>query len=195
MGYVISLEMQDHAGALQRLLLLLGQRNVTFEYFAALTDETRRVMQVTIGIAADQRRAAWVNRQLSRHKGVIQARLAPFEDTEVLADVSVREHAPLEAPQTVSVMPSTNPQRMTVRGSHRAVEAWMRQNQATPHAVYRWRLGADDRDETASSVVRGLPRPTRDTQTQQTGQTDQGGFRYERKIVLRRQRRSEVVGG
>lgn len=178
MGYVISMEIYDGPGALQRLLLLLGQRNVSFDYFAALNDNSRGIIQVTIGLAGDYGRAAWVTRQLNRHRDVIRTEVVPVEHTEVMADVSVQDLNTVDRRGAVSVTPAGHPDRLTIRGAHPAVEDWMVRHHATAHVIYRWRPV-----EAGSSPI------------DHARQHIQGGIRHERKIVLRRQRRSKVVGG
>lgn len=161
MGYAIRLEIDDKAGALQRLLLLLGQRNVSFEYFSAVKDDEDRVLRVTLGLAADQGRAAWVSRQLSRHKDVMHVQMTPFDN--------VAEQWTQTASETIELEDL----------SHRAVEDWFTQSKVATHRNH--------------GKISNLPH-TGCTETTHTHHA-RGGLKNERKIILRRQRRSKVVGG
>lgn len=86
MGYAIDLIMRDGPGAVQRLTLLLAQRNVEVEHFTARADRTNRSVHVTIGIQGDYQRAVWVMRQLSRHKDIRDASVRHAEDTQSYLD-------------------------------------------------------------------------------------------------------------
>lgn len=125
MGYTIGLEVKRDSGAIQRLMFLLGQRNIDFKHFVSHSDESTNTIRVAIDIYGDRERAQWVARQLTRHKGIIRI----FVSAKDGKDGG-------ESP--------SNSESCAIKDTH-------------------WN-------------------------------SNQGGFSHERKIILRRQRRSQVVG-
>lgn len=174
----IGIEMQDGLGALQRLLLLLGQRNIVIQHLTVQTAPEERSMVAHVGIEGDPRRAEWVMRQLFRHKGV--NRVYRVESSEQLTwmEVEMPPHQELHRMQGVTVLEEDQGRgRYRVTGCHSDLTHWVQMHEGKIAAV---------------SATGLWPRLRHTDPVRSVGKL-QGGMASERKVILRRQRRSRVV--
>lgn len=174
----IGIEMQDGLGALQRLLLLLGQRNIVIQHLTVQTAPEERSMVAHVGIEGDPRRAEWVMRQLFRHKGV--NRVYRVESSEQLTwmEVEMPPQQELHRMQGVTVLEEDRARgRYRVTGCHSDLTHWVQMHEGKIAAV---------------SATGLWPRLRHTDPVRSVGKL-QGGMASERKVILRRQRRSRVV--
>ncbi|MHB1612377.1 MAG: hypothetical protein ACYCOU_12810 [Sulfobacillus sp.] len=178
MSQTIRVEMQDGLGAVQRLLLLLGQRSIAIEHLAVqFAPETGSIV-AHLGIAGDSPRAQWVMRQISRHKNVVAVYLIAERDQNTWAEVRLAPYQEVRPHPSVTVLQHDHEQgRYRIMGSGAAVGQWVSAHQGQVESVSQtglWATPRPQRNEIPSFKLRG-------------------GIDSERKIILRRQRRSRVV--
>ncbi|AUW94197.1 MAG: hypothetical protein C7B44_09325 [Sulfobacillus thermosulfidooxidans] len=177
MNPFIGVEMQDKPGAIQRLLLLLGQRNVEIEQMTIKKDREAGRLTAMIGIDATAEKARWVMRQLTRHQDIVRTFLAKNSFHTVLVAAGPKDSAVRDVP-AVSCSPiDAHAGYYTVAGPRHAVDTWIEENHARVFALFPSCLSGKINDKHARTQTHHI----------------QGGWNHERKIILRRQRRSEVV--
>lgn len=93
--YQMTVEMRHKPGALQRLVALLGQRNVEVEDLWVETHRALGTISVVVSIEGNAERAAWVLRQVWRHQDVQEATVSKrCEEKTSVAETGVpRRHA------------------------------------------------------------------------------------------------------
>ncbi len=176
MNPFIGVELRDKPGAIQRLLLMLGQRNVDIEQMTVKKDYDTARFTVMIGISDTPERAQWVRRQLTRHQDVIRTFIVKNSyHTVVVAAVPTQK--PVHVPLVSAVPIDSHVGYFTVSGQRHAIEQWVEENQAHIFALFPSCLTLKFNDSKPRTSVYHT----------------RGGWNNERKIILRRQRRSEVV--
>ena len=176
MNPFIGVELQDKPGAIQRLLLMLGQRNVEIEQMTVKKDRETSRLTVMIGITGTHERAQWIRRQMTRHQDVTRTFIVKNSyHTVLIASVAIPRptHVPL-----VSAIPiDSHAGYYTVAGPRHAIEQWIEWNHARVLALFPSCLTLKLSDKMPQKFVYHT----------------RGGWNNERKIILRRQGRSEVV--
>lgn len=174
----IGIEMQDGLGALQRLLLLLGQRNIAIQHLTVQTAPHEGSMVAHVGIEGDPRRAEWIMRQLFRHKGVRRVYRVETDEQPTWMEVQVAPQKEVQWTTGVTVLEEDAAHgRYRVTGSQHDVSHWVEIHAGQVAAVSQTGLWPRLRH---SDPVRTLGKL-------------QGGMASERKVILRRQRRSRLV--
>ncbi len=176
MNPFIGVELQDKPGAIQRLLLMLGQRNVDIEQMTVKKDHDTARLTVMIGVSGTPERAQWIRRQITRHKDVIRSFIVKNSyHTVVVAAVPTQK--PVHVPLVSATPIDSHIGYYTVAGPRHAIEQWIDENKAHVFALFPSCLTLKFNDLTPKKTVYHT----------------RGGWNNERKIILRRQRRSEVV--
>ncbi|PSR34786.1 MAG: hypothetical protein C7B46_03490 [Sulfobacillus benefaciens] len=178
MSQTIRVEMQDGFGAIQRLLVLLGQRSIAIEHLAVQFAPQNGSIVAHLGIAGDTARAHWVMRQISRHKDVIAVYMLSNQDVNTWAEVRLAPFQEVLSESNVTVLDRDHEKgHYRIMGSEVAVNRWVAAHQGQVESISQtglWpSIKSDDKD---------IP-----------SLKSRGGIDSERKIVLRRQRRSRVV--
>lgn len=177
MNPFIGVEMQDKPGAIQRLLLILGQRNVEIEQMTIKKDREAGRLTAMIGIDGTADRARWVMRQLTRHQDIVRTFLVKNSFHTVLVAAGPKDLAVQEIP-SVSCSPiDAHAGYYTVAGPRHAIDRWIEDNHARVFALFPSCLAVQLHDKSSRPTTYHI----------------QGGWNHERKIILRRQRRSEVA--
>ncbi len=173
----IGVEMRDKPGAIQRLFVMLGQRNVEIEQMTVKKDHQAGSLTAVIGIDGTPERAAWVMRQMTRHQDVIRTYDVQNTAHAVLVAAGPADGM-VQAVPGVSCSPiDTHAGYYTVAGPRQGIDEWIARNHAKIFGLYPSCL-------TSQTQERGGVASTYQIR---------GGWNHERKIILRRQRRSEVA--
>ncbi|WP_053958489.1 hypothetical protein [Sulfobacillus thermosulfidooxidans] len=176
MNPFIGVELQDKPGAIQRLLLMLGQRNVDIEQMTIKKDRDTSRLTVMIGIAGTHERAQWIRRQMTRHQDVTRTFIVKNSYHTVLV-AAVPTQKPAHVPLVSATPIDSHAGYYTVAGPRHAIEQWIEDNHAHVFALFPSCLTLKISDKMPKKSVYHT----------------RGGWNHERKIILRRQRRSEVV--
>ncbi len=177
-NHTIGIEMQDGLGALQRLLLLLGQRNIVIQHLTVQTAPHEGSMVAHVGIEGDPRRAEWIMRQLFRHKGVRRVYRVEPSQQPTWMEVQVAPQQEIQRTDGVTVLEEDHTHgRYRVTGCQHDLTRWVELHAGQVQAVSQTGLWPRLRNADPVRTVGKL----------------QGGMASERKVILRRQRRSRVA--
>ncbi len=180
MNQTIGIELQDGLGALQRLLLVLGQRNIVIQHLTVQTAPQERFMVAHVGIEGDPFRVEWVMHQLFRHKGVRRVYRVESSEQPTWMEVQLSPHQEVQRTPGVTVLAEDRARgRYRVTGCQKDLTYWVKTHDGHVEAVSQTGLWPHVRNDDPVSVRGKL----------------QGGMGNERKVILRRQRRSRVVSG
>ena len=135
MNPFIGVELQDKPGAIQRLLLMLGQRNVDIEQMTVKKDHDTARLTVMIGVSGTPERAQWIRRQITRHKDVIRSFIVKNSyHTVVVAAVPTQK--PVHVPLVSATPIDSHIGYYTVAGPRHAIEQWIDENKAHVFALF-----------------------------------------------------------
>lgn len=154
------------------------------EHLTATRDQEAGQIRVTVGIQGGEERAQWVMRQITRHKDVMATFLIDDGNIKTCVEVQVPDAERVAERAGMTVYPaSKTPGALSLIGPKHMVDDWVRQHRAEVHHMYHACPASAEGPNRSPSGY------------QSNSQTNfQGGFSSERKVVLRRRRRSEVVG-